>query len=47
MFDPALEMKGGRAAMPDGHGWGIRVEADWLPAFQPPSRLSPPSLLSS
>jgi L-alanine-DL-glutamate epimerase-like enolase superfamily enzyme len=30
MFDPVLEMKDGRAVMPDGPGWGIRVKADWL-----------------
>jgi L-alanine-DL-glutamate epimerase-like enolase superfamily enzyme len=30
MFDPALEMKDGRAVMPDGPGWGVRIKADWL-----------------
>ena len=30
MFDPALEMKDGRAVMPDGPGWGVRIKPDWL-----------------
>jgi L-alanine-DL-glutamate epimerase-like enolase superfamily enzyme len=30
MFDPALEMKDGRAVMPEGPGWGVRIKADWL-----------------
>ena len=33
MFDPALEMKEGRAVMPtDGPGWGVRIRQDWLSA---------------
>ena len=30
MFDPMLEMKDGRAVMPEGPGWGVRIKADWL-----------------
>ena len=30
MFDPALEMKDGRAVMPEGAGWGVRIKPDWL-----------------
>jgi L-alanine-DL-glutamate epimerase-like enolase superfamily enzyme len=30
MFEPMLEVKDGRAVMPDGPGWGIRVQKDWL-----------------
>lgn len=30
MFDPALEMKDGRAVMPEGPGWGVRIKSDWL-----------------
>ena len=30
MFDPALEMKDGRAVMPDGPGWGVRIKPEWL-----------------
>jgi L-alanine-DL-glutamate epimerase-like enolase superfamily enzyme len=30
MFEPALEVKDGRAVMPEGPGWGVRVKADWL-----------------
>jgi L-alanine-DL-glutamate epimerase-like enolase superfamily enzyme len=30
MFDPALEMKDGRAVMPEGPGWGVRVKPEWL-----------------
>ena len=30
MFDPALEMKDGRAVMPQGPGWGVRIKPDWL-----------------
>ena len=30
MFDPALELKDGRAVMPEGPGWGVRIKADWL-----------------
>jgi L-alanine-DL-glutamate epimerase-like enolase superfamily enzyme len=30
MFDPVLEMKDGRAVMPEGPGWGVRIKADWL-----------------
>jgi L-alanine-DL-glutamate epimerase-like enolase superfamily enzyme len=30
MFDPALEMKEGRAWMPDGPGWGVRINPEWL-----------------
>lgn len=30
MFEPALEMKDGRAVMPDGPGWGVRIKPDWL-----------------
>jgi len=30
MFDPVLEMKDGRAVMPDGPGWGVRIKPDWL-----------------
>jgi L-alanine-DL-glutamate epimerase-like enolase superfamily enzyme len=30
MFDPVLEMKDGRAVMPDGPGWGVRIKPEWL-----------------
>src|SRR5690606_314607 len=30
MFEPMLEVKEGRAVMPEGPGWGIRVRQDWL-----------------
>ena len=30
MFEPMLEVKDGRAVMPEGPGWGIRVRQDWL-----------------
>jgi L-alanine-DL-glutamate epimerase-like enolase superfamily enzyme len=30
MFDPALEMKDGRAVMPEGPGWGVRIKPEWL-----------------
>ena len=30
MFDPMLEMKDGRAVMPEGPGWGVRIKPDWL-----------------
>jgi L-alanine-DL-glutamate epimerase-like enolase superfamily enzyme len=30
MFEPALEMKDGRAVMPDGPGWGVRIKPEWL-----------------
>jgi L-alanine-DL-glutamate epimerase-like enolase superfamily enzyme len=30
MFDPVLEMKDGKAVMPEGPGWGIRVKPGWL-----------------
>ena len=30
MFEPMLEVKEGRAVMPDGPGWGIQVRPDWL-----------------
>jgi L-alanine-DL-glutamate epimerase-like enolase superfamily enzyme len=39
MFDPALEMKDGRAVMPDGPGWGVRIKPDWLSGAE--RRLSP------
>jgi L-alanine-DL-glutamate epimerase-like enolase superfamily enzyme len=32
MFDPVLEMQEGRAIMPDGPGWGVRIKPDWLAA---------------
>ena len=32
MFDPALEMKDGRAVMPDGPGWGVRIKRIGWPA---------------
>jgi L-alanine-DL-glutamate epimerase-like enolase superfamily enzyme len=34
MFDPALEMKEGRAVMPEGPGWGVRIKPDWLAAAE-------------
>jgi L-alanine-DL-glutamate epimerase-like enolase superfamily enzyme len=34
MFDPVLEMKEGRAVMPDGPGWGVRIKPDWLAGAQ-------------
>ena len=34
MFDPVLEMKDGRAVMPDGPGWGVRIKPDWLAAAE-------------
>lgn len=30
MFEPALTVKDGRAVMPEGPGWGIRVKPEWL-----------------
>jgi L-alanine-DL-glutamate epimerase-like enolase superfamily enzyme len=30
MFDPVLEMKDGRAVMPQGPGWGVRIKPEWL-----------------
>ena len=39
MFDPALEMKEGRAVMPEGPGWGVRIRPDWLAAAE--QRISP------
>ena len=30
MFDPVLEMKDGKAVMPEGPGWGVRIKPDWL-----------------
>lgn len=30
MFEPALEVKEGKAVMPEGPGWGIRVKEEWL-----------------
>lgn len=30
MFDPVLEMKDGRAVMPEGPGWGVRIRPEWL-----------------
>jgi L-alanine-DL-glutamate epimerase-like enolase superfamily enzyme len=32
MFDPILEMKDGKAVMPDGPGWGVRIKPEWLAA---------------
>ena len=32
MFDPVLDMRDGRAVMPDGPGWGVRIKPDWLAA---------------
>jgi L-alanine-DL-glutamate epimerase-like enolase superfamily enzyme len=34
MFDPVLEMKDGRAVMPEGPGWGVRIKVDWLAAAE-------------
>jgi L-alanine-DL-glutamate epimerase-like enolase superfamily enzyme len=39
MFDPILEMKEGRAVMPDGPGWGVRIKPEWLAAAE--RRVSP------
>jgi L-alanine-DL-glutamate epimerase-like enolase superfamily enzyme len=39
MFDPVLEMKEGRAVMPEGPGWGVRIKADWLAGAE--RRVSP------
>jgi L-alanine-DL-glutamate epimerase-like enolase superfamily enzyme len=39
MFDPMLEMKEGRAVMPDGPGWGVRIKPEWLAAAD--RRVSP------
>ena len=30
MFEPALEVKDGKAVMPEGPGWGVRVKEEWL-----------------
>ena len=30
MFNPVLEMKEGRAVMPEGPGWGVRIKPQWL-----------------
>jgi L-alanine-DL-glutamate epimerase-like enolase superfamily enzyme len=32
MFDPMLELRDGRAVMPDGPGWGVRIKPEWLAA---------------
>jgi L-alanine-DL-glutamate epimerase-like enolase superfamily enzyme len=32
MFDPLLQMKDGRAVMPEGPGWGVRIKPEWLAA---------------
>lgn len=34
MFDPILEMKEGKAVMPDGPGWGVRIKPEWLAAAE-------------
>lgn len=34
MFDPILEIKDGRAVMPEGPGWGVRIKPDWIAAAQ-------------
>ena len=34
MYRPALEVRDGRLAVPDGPGWGITVNADWLAKTQ-------------
>lgn len=30
LFRPALEVRDGRVAIPDGPGWGVTIAADWL-----------------
>jgi len=30
MFDPVLKMEGGMAVMPEGPGWGVRINTKWL-----------------
>ena len=32
MFDPVLEMKDGMAVMPEGPGWGVNINPEWLAA---------------
>lgn len=39
MFDPVLEMKDGKAVMPEGPGWGVRIRPEWLAAAE--RRVSP------
>jgi L-alanine-DL-glutamate epimerase-like enolase superfamily enzyme len=34
MFDPVLEMREGRAVMPEGPGWGVRIKSEWLAAAE-------------
>ena len=34
MFDPVLEMKDGKAVMPEGPGWGVRIKPEWLAAAE-------------
>jgi L-alanine-DL-glutamate epimerase-like enolase superfamily enzyme len=34
MFDPILEMKDGKAVMPEGPGWGVRIKPEWLAAAE-------------
>jgi len=34
MFDPILEMKEGKAVMPEGPGWGVRIKPEWLAAAE-------------
>jgi L-alanine-DL-glutamate epimerase-like enolase superfamily enzyme len=34
MFDPMLEMKDGKAVMPEGPGWGVRIKPEWLAAAE-------------
>jgi len=34
MFDPILEMKEGKALMPEGPGWGVRIKPEWVAAAE-------------
>ncbi|MGA2658207.1 MAG: mandelate racemase/muconate lactonizing enzyme family protein, partial [Verrucomicrobiota bacterium] len=30
LYSPALEVKGGKVKIPDGPGWGVKVNPGWL-----------------
>jgi L-alanine-DL-glutamate epimerase-like enolase superfamily enzyme len=34
LFDPPLEVRDGEVAIPDGPGWGVTVDPQWLASAQ-------------
>ena len=34
LYQPALEVRDGQVAVPDGPGWGVTINADWLAKAQ-------------